>query len=80
MWAVFVFTFVSNSMMAGARSLLNGRGLIMNASFPRAVLPITAIVKAVFDFLPTMLVYFVFHLVLGQPFGASLVDVAADRS
>ena len=74
-WAVFVFTFVSNSMMAGARSLLNGRALILNSSFPRAVLPITAIVKAVFDFLPTLLVYFVFHLVLGQPFGVSLVTL-----
>src|SRR4249919_55583 len=31
LWAVFVFTFVSNTMMAGARSLLNGRGLILNA-------------------------------------------------
>ncbi len=44
-WAVFVFTFISNAMMAGARSLLNGRGLIMNAAFPRAVLPLTAVVK-----------------------------------
>jgi len=74
-WAVFVFTFVSNSMMAGARSLLNGRNLIMNASFPRAALPIVAIVKAVFDFLPTLVVYFAFHLVLGQPFGTSLVVI-----
>jgi ABC-type polysaccharide/polyol phosphate export permease len=72
-WAVFVFTFVSNAMMAGARSLLNGRGLIMNAAFPRAVLPITAIIKSVFDFLPTVFVYFAFHLVLGQPFGLALL-------
>ena len=71
-WAVFVFTFVSNSMMAGARSLLNGRGLIMNAAFPRAVLPLTAVIKSVFDFLPTVFVYFAFHLVLGQPFGLAL--------
>jgi ABC-type polysaccharide/polyol phosphate export permease len=71
-WAVFMFTFISNAMMAGARSLLNGRGLIMNASFPRAVLPLTAIVKSTFDFLPTVFVYFAFHLVLGQPFGIAL--------
>ena len=71
-WAVFMFTFMSNAMMAGARSLLNGRGLIMNAAFPRAVLPITAMIKSVFDFLPTVLVYFAFHLVLGQPFGLAL--------
>jgi ABC-type polysaccharide/polyol phosphate export permease len=72
-WAVFFFTFVSNAMMTGARSLLSGRALIMNSSFPRAVLPLTAVVKSVFDFLPTVFVYFAFHLVLGQPFGLSLV-------
>jgi ABC-type polysaccharide/polyol phosphate export permease len=71
-WAVFVFTFVSNSMTAGARSVLGGRNLIMNASFPRAVLPIVSIVKALFDFAPTMLVYFAFHALLGQPFGLAL--------
>jgi len=76
-WGVFVFTFVSNAMMAGARSLLNGRGLIMNASFPRAVLPLTAIVKSTFDFLPTMFVYFAFHFVLGRPFGLALFALPA---
>ena len=74
-WAVFFFTFVSNSMMTGARSLLAGRGLILNASFPRAVLPLTAVVKSLFDFLPTMLVYLVFQLILGQPFTPALVMV-----
>jgi len=73
LWAVFVFTFVSNAMMTGARSLLSGRNLIMNASFPRAVLPLVAIVKSVFDFLPTIFIYFVFALFLGQPFGSSLI-------
>jgi teichoic acid transport system permease protein len=72
-WAVFFFTFVSNAMQTGARSILSGRNLILNASFPRAVLPLVSIVKSVFDFLPTMLVYFAFHAVLGQPFGMSLI-------
>ncbi len=73
LWAVFVFTFVSNTMMAGARSLLNGRQLILNASFPRAALPLTTMIKGVFDFLPTLFVYFVFAFALGQPFGSALV-------
>jgi len=73
LWAVFVFTFVSNTMMAGARSLLNGRGLILNASFPRVVLPLTSVVKGIFDFLPTMFIYFVFAFALGQPFGSALL-------
>jgi teichoic acid transport system permease protein len=69
---VFVFTFVSNTMMAGARSLLNGRGLILNASFPRMALPLVSVVKGIFDFLPTIFIYFVFALALGQPFGSAL--------
>jgi ABC-type polysaccharide/polyol phosphate export permease len=73
LWAVFVFTFVSNTMMAGARSLLNGRQLILNASFPRAALPIVSVIKGVFDFVPTLFIYFVFAFILGQPFGAPLV-------
>jgi ABC-type polysaccharide/polyol phosphate export permease len=68
-WAIFFFTFVSNSLTSGARSILSGRNLILNASFPRAVLPLVAIVKSVFDFVPTLLVYFAFHAVLRQPFG-----------
>jgi teichoic acid transport system permease protein len=72
-WAIFFFTFVGNSLTSGARSILSGRNLILNASFPRAVLPLVAIVKSVFDFVPTLLVYFAFHAVLGQPFGLSLV-------
>jgi teichoic acid transport system permease protein len=74
-WSVFFFTFVQNSLQVGARSVLGGRNLIMNASFPRAVLPLVAIVKAVFDFLPTMLVYFAFHALLGQPFGLALLTL-----
>jgi teichoic acid transport system permease protein len=74
-WGVFFFTFVQNAVNYGARSLVAGRGLILNASFPRAVLPIVAIVKAVLDFLPTLLIYALVHLALGQPFGLSLVSL-----
>ena len=31
-WAVFFFTFVSNALMGGARSITNGRSLVLNAS------------------------------------------------
>src|SRR5262249_54388286 len=72
-WAVFFFTYTQGCLMAGSRSLLNGRPLILNASFPRAALPLVAIVKSVFNFIPTLLVYFVFQAALGQPFGAPLL-------
>lgn len=74
-WGVFFFTFVQNSINYGARSLVAGRGLILNASFPRAVLPLVAIVKALLDFLPTLVVYAIVHAILGQPFGLSLLSL-----
>jgi teichoic acid transport system permease protein len=73
LWAVFVFTFVSNTMMVGSRSLLNGRQLILNASFPRMVLPLAALVKGVFNLIPTLAVYLALHALLGRPLGWSLL-------
>ncbi len=74
-WGVFFFTFTNNSMSYGARSLISGRGLVLNASFPRAVLPLVAIVKSILDFLPTLAIYGIFHAILGQPFGLSLLSL-----
>ena len=75
LWAVFFFTYTSNALSAGARSLLQGRALILNSSFPRAALPTVAILKSALDFLPTLVVYFLLHAILGQTFGLSLVVV-----
>jgi ABC-type polysaccharide/polyol phosphate export permease len=72
-WAVFFFTYTQNALSSGSKSIVNNRGLILNASFPRALLPLVAIVESIFDFVPTLLVYFVFQAVLGQPFGAALI-------
>jgi teichoic acid transport system permease protein len=72
-WAVFFFTYTQRALMQGSRSILNGRQLVLNASFPRATLPLVSIVKAFVDFVPTLLVYFVFQAALGQPFGAPML-------
>lgn len=71
-WAVFFFTYTSNAVTSGAKSVLQGRQLILNASFPRAALPLVSILKSLLDFFPTLLVYFVLHAILQQPFGLSL--------
>ena len=74
-WAVFFFMYTNNVVMSGSRALVRGGGLILNASFPRAVLPLVAVIKAACDFAPTLLVYFVFQAVLGQPFTPALFFV-----
>lgn len=73
LWGIFFFYYTSNSLIGGARSLVSGRGLILNASFPRAALPLTEILKSVFDFVPTLAVYFVLHILLGRPIATALL-------
>src|SRR5690242_6858506 len=72
-WAVFYFQYVQAAMNQGARALMAGRGMLLNASFPRAVLPLYVTLRALLDFVPTVFVYFFFQYILGQPFGLSLV-------
>jgi teichoic acid transport system permease protein len=72
-WAVFFFTYTNNALSTGARSILGGRQLILNSAFPRAVLPLVSILKALLDFMPTIAVYFVLHAILRQPFGLALL-------
>jgi teichoic acid transport system permease protein len=72
-WGVFFFTYVQHTLMHGSRSIVRGRGLILNASFPRALLPLVSVVRSIFDFIPTLIVFFIFQAVLGQPFGRSLI-------
>lgn len=71
---IFLFNFISIAAARGASSITSAGRLIMNTSFPRALLPITATYAALIQFLPTMLVYFVFHIVLRQPFGWNMLQ------
>src|SRR5262249_8636311 len=71
-WAVFFFTFTAKCMQTGAKSVVGGKQLILNASFPRAILPLVAIIEGTLDFLPTVGIYLIFQALLGQPFGLGL--------
>ncbi len=64
---LFFFYFVSGCLTAGAGSVTGGGKLIMTMAFPRLLMPLSAVRTAFFRFLPTMVVYLVFHVVFGQP-------------
>lgn len=64
---LFTFYLVSGSMATGASSVVAGGKLLMNTSFPRLLMPMSAVRTAFFRFLPTMPVYLVFHLLAGNP-------------
>jgi teichoic acid transport system permease protein len=64
---LFAYQFFSQSMINGSKSVLGVGKLVINRSFPRLILPISSVLIALYRFLPSIFVYFLFHLVTGQP-------------
>lgn len=65
--ALFAYHFCSRSMLKGAGSVIGGTRLLMNTSFPRMLLPISAVITGVMNFVPTLVIYAVVHVVAGVP-------------
>jgi teichoic acid transport system permease protein len=63
--SLFLFYLVSNSLTGGVKSITAGQRLILNTAFPRIMLPISAMVIALFKFVPTLAVFFVMRTFLG---------------
>jgi teichoic acid transport system permease protein len=63
--SLYLFYLVSNSLTGGVKSITAGQRLILNTAFPRIMLPISAMVIALFKFVPTLAVFFVMRTVLG---------------
>jgi teichoic acid transport system permease protein len=73
MAAMFLYHFFSQSMQEGVTSVVGGGKLILNSAFPRALLPISAVLNGFMRFLPCLVVYGVVHVVSGQPVGPTLL-------
>ena len=65
---LFLFYLIANSLTAGVKAITSGQRLILNTSFPRIMLPISAVVVAIFKFLPTLVVALLIHVILGLPY------------
>lgn len=63
--SLFLFYLVANSLTGGVKAITSGQRLILNTSFPRIMLPLSAVVIALLKFLPTLVVALVIHAVLG---------------
>lgn len=64
---LFLFYLIANSLTGGVKAITSGQRLILNTSFPRIMLPISATVIALFKFVPTMIVFAAIHLLIGLP-------------
>lgn len=65
---LFLFYLVANSLTGGVKSITAGQRLILNTAFPRIMLPLSAVVIAVFKFLPTLFVFLVIKAIIGSQF------------
>ena len=72
---LFVFYYTRHAVILGSGAVLGGSKLIMNTAFPRLLLPLSAMVSAVFRFAPMLVVYALFHVAAGFPVGFELVFI-----
>ena len=64
---LFAVQLIHNAMTVGVRSVTKGGRLILNSAFPRALLPLSAVITAFMRFLPTLVVYIPIHIASGLP-------------
>jgi teichoic acid transport system permease protein len=69
---IFLFTFSSTVLSGGGRSIIRNKGLMLNSTFPRILLPATEVYKGLLDLGPYLAVYVVIHLLLGGPVGPGI--------
>ena len=72
---LFVFQIIHNALTVGVRSVTKGGRLILNSAFPRALLPLSAVITSFMRFLPMIIVYIPIHFVSGLPLNSTVVWV-----
>ncbi|MFN8204179.1 MAG: ABC transporter permease [Solirubrobacteraceae bacterium] len=70
---IFVYYLFSDAVRPAVKSVTSGGKLILNAAFPRTLLPLAAVLTSIMRFLPTMVVYFVIHAASGLPFDVEML-------
>lgn len=64
---VFSYGYMQRSITACASSIINNEGLIRSLSFPRAILPISAVMRETIAFGSSLVLMFVVATVTGEP-------------
>lgn len=70
---LFLFGLFSGALSLGARSIVGGGTFVLNTRLPRMILPIGSVISAFLVFLPSLLVYAVFHLIARYEVGFHLL-------
>lgn len=70
---MILFHFTRLAAQMGAGSVVSNQGLLLNSSFPRAVLPVATTLEAFFGLIPGLVVYGIIHVGTGEPVGSGLL-------
>lgn len=71
--SVFFFNYTRIAISDGGRSILRNKGLVLNAVFPRALLPISEVYKGLLSTLPALALYVVIHTAMRAPVTQALL-------
>lgn len=63
---VFLFSYISGSMTSGATSVTGNTGLVRSLSFPRMLLPVSAVIRQFLNALPQIALLMISLVVFGQ--------------
>ena len=69
---MFLFQLSMNALGEGGASIKRSKGLVLNSTFPRAILPITNLYKNLREFVPCALVLVVIFPLVGGTIGAGI--------
>lgn len=72
---IFLFALSMQAMGEGGSSIKRARGLMLNSTFPRALLPITNLYKNLKQFVPMACVFFVLFPLVGGSVSFALVTL-----
>ena len=65
----FLFGLSNSALSEGGNSIRRAKGLMLNSTFPRVLLPVTSVYKSLREFVPAAVVLAVLFPVLGGQFG-----------
>lgn len=69
---IFLFSLSTAALGEGGNSIRRGRGLMLNSTFPRALLPVTSVYKSIRAFVPMACVLAVLFPLVGGKLGTGL--------
>ncbi len=69
---IYLFSLTLAALTEGGASIKRSRSLMLNSTFPRVLLPVSAIYKSVKNFIPSAIVFAFLFLVLGGKVGTGI--------